>query len=65
MTNEENALLESMEKEEWKSAKNKAGLIKELKETATNRVLTNPYEIRSLGWSSEYSGPTKLQFRDV
>jgi predicted DNA binding CopG/RHH family protein len=39
MNNEENALLESIENDEWKSAKNKTALIKELKETATSTML--------------------------
>ena len=39
MKTEENDLLESIEKDEWKSSKNKNQLIKELKETATNTML--------------------------
>ena len=39
MKNEEKDLLESIEKGEWKSAKNKSALIKELKETAVNTML--------------------------
>jgi predicted DNA binding CopG/RHH family protein len=39
MKNEEESLLESIEKGEWKSAKNKTALIKELKETAVNTML--------------------------
>jgi predicted DNA binding CopG/RHH family protein len=39
MKTEENDLLESIEKDEWKSAKNRSPLIKELKETATNTML--------------------------
>ena len=39
MKTEENDLLESIEKNEWKSSKNKNQLIKELKETATNTML--------------------------
>jgi len=39
MKTEETNLLESIEKNEWKSAKNKNHLIDELKETATNTML--------------------------
>jgi len=39
MKTEENDLLQSIEKDEWKSSKNKNQLIKELKETATNTML--------------------------
>jgi len=39
MKTEEKDLLESIEKDEWKSAKNKNQLIKELQETATNTML--------------------------
>ena len=39
MKTEEKGLLESIEKDEWKSAKNKSQLITELKETATNTML--------------------------
>ena len=39
MKTEEKDLLESIEKDEWKSAKNKSQLIKELQETATNTML--------------------------
>jgi predicted DNA binding CopG/RHH family protein len=39
MKNDEKALLESIESDEWKSAKNKNALIKELKETASNTML--------------------------
>ena len=39
MKNEEKDLLESIESGEWKSAKNKTALMKELKETATNTML--------------------------
>jgi len=39
MRTEEKGLLESIEKDEWKSAKNKNQLITELKETATNTML--------------------------
>lgn len=36
---EEKDLLESIEKDEWKSAKNRKALMNELKETATNTML--------------------------
>jgi predicted DNA binding CopG/RHH family protein len=36
---EEKDLLESIERDEWKSAKNKKALMNELKETATNTML--------------------------
>ena len=39
MNTEENDLLETIEKNEWKSAKNKKTIINELKETATNTML--------------------------
>ena len=39
MKNEEKDLLESIENGEWKSAKNKNALMKELKETAENTML--------------------------
>ena len=39
MSMEDRDLLESIEKDEWKSAKNKTALIKELKETAANTML--------------------------
>jgi len=39
MTMEDKDLLESIERDEWKSAKNKTALIKELKETAANTML--------------------------
>ena len=39
MKTEEKDLLESIEKDEWKSAKDKSQLIKELKEAATNTML--------------------------
>ena len=39
MSSEEKALLESIEKGEWKSIKNKAALVNELKETASNTML--------------------------
>lgn len=39
MINEEKDLLESIESDEWKSAKNKKALMNELKETATNTML--------------------------
>jgi predicted DNA binding CopG/RHH family protein len=39
MKNEEKDLLESIENGEWKSAKNKNALMKELKETAVNTLL--------------------------
>ena len=39
MKNEEKALLESIENDEWKSAKNKNAIMKELKETASNTML--------------------------
>jgi predicted DNA binding CopG/RHH family protein len=36
---EDKDLLESIERDEWKSAKNKTALIKEFKETAANTML--------------------------
>jgi len=39
MKAEEKDLLQSIENDEWRSAKNKNALIKELKETATNTML--------------------------
>jgi predicted DNA binding CopG/RHH family protein len=39
MTNEEKTLLETVENGEWRSAKNKVVLLKELKGTATNTML--------------------------
>lgn len=39
MNNEDNALLESIEQGEWKSARNKAALVKEFEETASNTML--------------------------
>jgi len=39
MKTEEKDLLESIEKDEWKSANNRSQLIKELQETATNTML--------------------------
>jgi len=39
MSMEDKDLLESIERDEWKSAKNKTALIKELKETAANTML--------------------------
>lgn len=38
---EDKGLLESIEKEEWKSAKNKKALIGQLKETAENTMAKN------------------------
>jgi len=39
MKNEDKELFDTIEKEEWKSSKNKSTLMKELKETATNTML--------------------------
>ena len=39
MIDEEKDLLDSIEKDEWRSSKNKKTLMKELKETATNTML--------------------------
>lgn len=39
MTDEESTLLESIEQGEWKSARNKTALVKELEETASNTML--------------------------
>jgi predicted DNA binding CopG/RHH family protein len=39
MKTEEKDLLESIEKDEWKSARNRNQIIKELQETATNTML--------------------------
>ena len=39
MKNEDKDLLESIQNDEWKSAKGKNGLIKELVETASNTML--------------------------
>jgi len=37
--NEDSDLLDSIEKDEWTSAKNKSSLIKELRETSTNTMI--------------------------
>jgi predicted DNA binding CopG/RHH family protein len=39
MNTEENALLRSIENDEWERVKNKAAISKELKETASNTML--------------------------
>jgi len=39
MIDDEKDLLDSIEKDEWKSSKNKKALMKELKETATTTML--------------------------